>query len=56
MNTRNTILLSSLFVIAFFAGLSPVGAKPASKVDAIRTIFTLENDAVQVDLAGNPEF
>jgi hypothetical protein len=56
MNAKHLISLSSLFVAALFAALTPVPAQTAPKVDAITTIFNLENGAVRADLAGDPAF
>src|ERR1700726_148996 len=56
MNTRNPVVLISLFVIALFAGLGVTQAQTGTNADAVATITNLENDAVKADLAGNTDF
>src|SRR6266481_5454682 len=56
MNAKKSVLWTSLFVIALFAGLSVTRAQTAAKTDVVTAISNLEKDAVKADLAGDADF
>jgi hypothetical protein len=56
MKVKNPLFWTSPFVIALFAALSVIHAQTAASADVASVIFSVENDAVKADLAGDPAF